>query len=98
MGKNGTHSQSFLFFSTDCANMRSEGEALGFLRWFMSECFLLCILLPSEVPCLFATHGVFLAIGFLRHWGCSTTGHFTVHLRNFQKNRERAAGHCAQKL
>lgn len=54
--------------------------------------------IASEVPCLFATHGVLVAIGFLRHRGCSATGHFTVHLRNFPKNRERAAGHCTQKL
>lgn len=59
--------------------------------------FFCCPLLPwgavfiGWLRCLFPT-------GFLRHWGRSSSVYFTVHLWNFPKNRERAAGHCAQKL
>lgn len=93
------HFQSFIFFfsstNTNCASVGSEGEVLVLLRWMLSSVACCC---PLKCHVYLLNMLSLSAIGFLCHWGCASTVYFTVHLWNFQKNRERAAGHCAQKL
>lgn len=89
----------FFFFptNTDYTITGQEAEAFSFLRRLRNECFGLLYSLAHQSVIL-DNCIVFFAVGVLCHRSSSTTVHFTIHLWNFTKNRERTAGHCAQKL